>query len=41
MTQEFAASLMIALALVLLGLAWWGWRNRLAAKVYHRCEGNA
>ncbi len=28
MTQEFAASLMIALALVLLGLAWWGWRNR-------------
>ena len=28
MTQEIAASMMIALAVVLLGLAWWGWRNR-------------
>ena len=28
MTQEFAAVIMIALAGVLLGLAWWGWRNR-------------
>lgn len=28
MTQEFSASIMIALAVVLLGLAWWGWRNR-------------
>lgn len=28
MTQEIAASMMIALAIVLLGLAWWGWRNR-------------
>ncbi len=28
MTQEIAASMMIALALVLLGLAGWGWRNR-------------
>lgn len=28
MTQELAAGLMIALAGLLLGLAWWGWRNR-------------
>ena len=28
MTQELAAAMMIALALGLLGLAWWGWRNR-------------
>jgi hypothetical protein len=28
MTQEIAASMMIALAIVLLGLAWWGWHNR-------------
>jgi hypothetical protein len=28
MTQEFSASIMIVLAVVLLGLAWWGWRNR-------------
>ena len=28
MTQEIAASMMIALALVLLGLAGWGLRNR-------------
>lgn len=28
MTQEFSASVMIALAIFLLGLAWWGWRNR-------------
>jgi len=28
MTQELAASMMIALAVVLVGLAWWGWRNR-------------
>ena len=30
MTQEIAASMMIALAVVLLGLTWWGWRNRRA-----------
>ena len=28
MTQEIAASLMVVLALLLLGLAWWGWQGR-------------
>jgi len=28
MTQEFSAVILIALAVVLLALAWWGWRNR-------------
>ena len=28
MTQTTSATIMIALAIVLLGLAWWGWRNR-------------
>lgn len=37
MTQEIAASMMIALALVLLGLAWWGWHNR--RRRFHHLEG--
>jgi hypothetical protein len=38
MTQEIAASMMIALAMVLLGLAWWGWRNRRAR--FRHLEGS-
>ena len=37
MTQEIAASMMIALALLLLGLAWWGWHNR--RRRFHHLEG--
>lgn len=37
MTQELAATFMIALALALLGLAWWGWRNR--RRRFHHLEG--
>lgn len=37
MTQEIAASMMIALAVLLLGLAWWGWSNR--RRTFRHLEG--